>query len=67
MSYSELLHDKRIVRRNIDKGLLTKEQLKTKLGGLRDLEGRYEYLLVEEAEESADGGDAAEETAQQGQ
>lgn len=44
--------DKRIVERNITKGLLTKEQFDQHLSELPDREGSYETVEVEPKEES---------------
>ena len=42
--------DKRIVERNIAKGLLTKEQYDQHLGELPDREGSYDRVEVEPSE-----------------
>jgi len=46
--------DKRIVERNIAKGLLTNEQFEQHLSGLPDREGSYERVEVEQKDESED-------------
>ncbi len=42
--------DKRIVERNITKGLLTKEQYEQHLAELPDRDGTYDRVEVEQAE-----------------
>lgn len=46
--------DKRIVERNITKGLVTKEQYERHLADLPDQEGAYERVQVEPNESSDD-------------
>ena len=46
--------DKRIVERNITKGLVTKEQYEQHLTDLPDQEGSYERVQVEPGDSNAD-------------
>jgi len=46
--------DKRIVERNITKGLVTKEQYERHLADLPDQEGAYERVQVESDDSSDD-------------
>jgi hypothetical protein len=46
--------DKRIVERNIAKGVLTKQQFDEHLSELPDREGSYERVEVEQTDESED-------------
>mgnify|MGYP001828874342 CR=1 FL=1 len=46
--------DKRIVERNITKGLVTKEQYERHLADLPDQEGSYERVQVEPGDSSTD-------------
>lgn len=46
--------DKRIVERNIAKGLLTNERFEQHLSELPDREGSYERVEVEQKDESED-------------
>lgn len=39
--------DKRIIERNIEKGLVTKEEYERELGALPDLDGAFERVDVE--------------------
>lgn len=44
---NDRLTDKRIVERNIDKGLLTKEQLEKHLAALPDLAAQAEFIPLD--------------------
>jgi hypothetical protein len=47
--------DKRIVERNITKGLVTKEEFEQHLADLPDREGSYERVEVEPSDSNEDG------------
>lgn len=46
-SLGEKLVDKRIVERNIAKGLITKEEYEQRLASLADREGSYETVEID--------------------
>lgn len=50
--------DKRIVERNITKGLISKERYEKHLTELPDREGSYEHVEVEPSEPSEDAAEA---------
>ena len=49
-SLGDKLVDKRIIERNIEKGLITKEQFEQHLTELADREGEYETVEIEPSE-----------------
>lgn len=49
-SLGDKLVDKRIIERNIEKGLITKEQFEQHLTELSDREGEYETVEIEPSE-----------------
>ena len=55
------LTDKRIVERNLDKGLLTKEQLEKHLAALPDLSANAEYLTIHDVDDDDDDDDLDDE------
>lgn len=61
----EQLVDRRIVERNIEKGLLTRKDYDKYLDKLKDVEDNAEEVVLEEEEEAAEGEaeDGAEEAA----
>ena len=50
----EQLVDKRIVERNIRKGLLSTQDFETYLESLEDLQGRFEMIRIETGEARTD-------------
>ena len=71
MAYPDFLFDRRVVQRNIEKGLVDRKAYAKYLAGLTDVEGNAEICLpepppgaeVEEAEGAeAEGVEEAEET-----
>ena len=68
MSYPEFLIDKRVVARNIDKGLVEADKLRELISNLPDVEANAEPCLpdreqieaAKEAEEAAKAAEAAE-------
>lgn len=72
MAIPDFLLDKRVVRRNVDKGLVTKDQLESYIASLPDVEDQSQPCTpdpepeegAEEAAEGAtEGGEAAPEEA----
>jgi hypothetical protein len=63
MSYPDFLLDKRVLQRNIAKGLVEKKAFDEHLAALPDVEDNAEACAPEEPEEKAEGADegAAEE------
>jgi len=55
-SLGDKLVDKRIVERNIDKGLISKEQYEQHLADLADREGAYDTVEIDPGD-SKDGSD----------
>ncbi|UCH30416.1 MAG: hypothetical protein JSV06_05170 [Myxococcales bacterium] len=53
-SLGDKVVDKRIVERNITKGLMTKEQYEQHLAELPDREGTYDRVEVEPSESTED-------------
>ncbi|MBT8467284.1 MAG: hypothetical protein KJN97_00935 [Deltaproteobacteria bacterium] len=49
-SLGEKLMDKRIVERNIAKGLITKQEYEQQLANLADREGSYDTVEIEPAD-----------------
>jgi len=68
----EQLVDRRIVERNIEKGLLTRKDYDKYLDKLKDVEDNAEEVVLEEEEEAAEGEaeegaeEAAAETTEEG-
>lgn len=56
----ELLVDKRIYERNIEKGLISEANYQKHLDGLADAESNGEFVAVETAEEEAPVAEAEE-------
>ena len=57
------LFDKRVIDRNLDKGLITQEDVNDYLTNLPDMESESEPLLLD-AEETEEEAEAAEESAE---
>ena len=60
MTKNARLFDKRVVDRNIDKGLITQDDVNAHLASLPDMENESELLLVEADDIDDDDADEAE-------
>ncbi len=65
MAIPDFLLDKRVVRRNVAKGLVSKDQVESYIASLPDVEDQSEPCTpdpepTEEAEATAEGAEAAE-------
>ncbi|HJL15093.1 MAG TPA: hypothetical protein RMH99_05525 [Sandaracinaceae bacterium LLY-WYZ-13_1] len=65
MSYPDFLLDKRVVERNIAKGLVDRKEYEKHLGALPDVEDNAEACTPDEPEEAAEG-EAAEAGSDEG-
>ncbi len=64
MDPREWLFDKRVVRRNLDRGVLTMKAYKDYLKSTDDLEGHYEELVLDAKEEEAEEVQVEEEASE---